>query len=53
MFNKKIKIIYRFKWYYKVLVIYYSKYLMIVVIFYVKGFRRYFKNKYCLLIDIF
>lgn len=51
MFNKKIKIIYMFKWYYKVLVIYYSKYLMIVVIFYVKGFRRYFKNKYCLYID--
>lgn len=40
-----------FKWYYKVLVNYYSKYLMTAVTFYVKGFRRHFKNKHCLYID--
>lgn len=49
--NKKIKTIYMFKWYYKVLVTYYSKYLMTAVTFYVKGFRRHFKNKHCLYID--
>lgn len=37
--NKKIKTIYMFKWYYKVLVTYCSKYSMTAVTFYVKGFR--------------